>query len=128
MESFVIRCRGEVILAAGAFNTPQLLMLSGIGDPELFTEARGIQPVHHLRGVGRNLQDRYEVSIQTTLTKPFASLAGVTLTSNPALADKDPALKQYLEAMQQTSTTARTSLWSGANNAVPGIYSATVRW
>jgi choline dehydrogenase-like flavoprotein len=52
----VLRARREVILAAGAFQSPQLLMLSGIGDG---TELRklGIQVQHHLPGVGKNLQD-----------------------------------------------------------------------
>ncbi|SFB04280.1 Choline dehydrogenase [Collimonas sp. OK607] len=52
----VLRARREVILSAGAFQSPQLLMLSGIGDG---TELRqlGIQVQHHLPGVGKNLQD-----------------------------------------------------------------------
>ncbi|AMO96788.1 GMC oxidoreductase family protein [Collimonas fungivorans] len=52
----ILRARREVILAAGAFQSPQLLMLSGIGDG---TELRklGIQVRHHLPGVGKNLQD-----------------------------------------------------------------------
>ncbi|MFD1156316.1 GMC family oxidoreductase [Roseovarius aestuarii] len=52
----------EVILAGGAFNTPQLLMLSGIGDPEALTP-HGLTPKVSLPGVGRNLQDRYEVTV-----------------------------------------------------------------
>ncbi len=52
----------EVILAGGAFNTPQLLMLSGIGPREALDRLE--IPVHvDLPGVGRNLQDRYEVSV-----------------------------------------------------------------
>ena len=52
----------EVILAGGAFNTPQLLMLSGIG-PKAGLERFGIPVRVDLPGVGRNLQDRYEVSV-----------------------------------------------------------------
>ncbi len=48
--------RGEVILAAGAFQTPQLLMLSGIGDGVELGKA-AVPVLHHLRGVGKNLQD-----------------------------------------------------------------------
>jgi choline dehydrogenase-like flavoprotein len=52
----------EVILAGGAFNTPQLLMLSGIG-PGGELQRHGIQVRVDLNGVGRNLQDRYEISV-----------------------------------------------------------------
>ncbi len=56
------RASREVILAGGAFNTPQLLMLSGIGPRETLSKF-GI-PVHvDLAGVGKNLQDRYEVGV-----------------------------------------------------------------
>ena len=54
--------RREVILAGGAFNTPQLLMLSGIGEPADLARF-GIEPRLPLDGVGRNLQDRYEVGV-----------------------------------------------------------------
>lgn len=52
----------EVILAGGAFNTPQLLMLSGIG-PREELERHGIPVRFHSPGVGTNLQDRYEVGV-----------------------------------------------------------------
>jgi choline dehydrogenase len=51
---------GEVILAAGAINTPKLLELSGIGDPAVLA-AHGIDVRHDLRGVGRNLQDHLQI-------------------------------------------------------------------
>jgi choline dehydrogenase len=54
---------GVVVLAGGAFNTPQLLQLSGIGNAgEL--EAVGIAPLHDLPGVGEHMQDHLEVYIQ----------------------------------------------------------------
>jgi len=56
------RATREVILAGGAFNTPQLLMLSGIGDRDELS-AHDIPQRVDLPGVGRNLQDRYEVSV-----------------------------------------------------------------
>jgi choline dehydrogenase len=52
----------EVILCGGAFNTPQLLMLSGIG-PRAVLEPFGIPLRVELPGVGKNLQDRYEVGV-----------------------------------------------------------------
>ena len=51
-----IRARREVIVASGAFQTPQLLMLSGVGDGAALVK-HGIDSVHHLPGVGQNLQD-----------------------------------------------------------------------
>jgi len=52
----------EVILSAGVFNTPQLLMLSGIG-PADHLRATGIAPIHDLPGVGGNLQDHLAVTL-----------------------------------------------------------------
>ena len=52
----------EVILAGGAFNTPQLMMLSGIGPGDQLAQ-HGIAPKKILNGVGANLQDRYEVGL-----------------------------------------------------------------
>jgi choline dehydrogenase len=46
----------EIVLCAGAYGSPQLLMLSGVGVPSELREI-GIEPMHELAGVGRNLQD-----------------------------------------------------------------------
>ena len=54
-----IRARREVILCGGAFNTPQLLQLSGVGRPEDI-RPHGIDMVHELPGVGQNLQDHLD--------------------------------------------------------------------
>ena len=51
-----VLARKDVILCAGAYNSPQILMISGVGDAEQLKEM-GITPIHHLPGVGRNLQD-----------------------------------------------------------------------
>lgn len=53
--------RKEVILSGGAFNTPQILKLSGIG-PKAELESFNITVIHDLPGVGANLQDNYEIS------------------------------------------------------------------
>jgi choline dehydrogenase len=68
----VVRAEREVIVSAGAINSPQLLLLSGIGAPAEL-EAAGVRARHELPGVGRNLQDHpviamiWEVSDQRTL-------------------------------------------------------------
>lgn len=65
--------RGEVILSAGAFNTPQLLKLSGIG-PAAELARFGIPVRLDLPGVGENLQDRYEVGVVSELSDDFTLL------------------------------------------------------
>ena len=51
-----IACRGEVVLCGGAYGSPQVLLLSGIGDPKAL-KAVGVEPVHALPAVGRTLGD-----------------------------------------------------------------------
>jgi choline dehydrogenase-like flavoprotein len=70
-----LRVRREIIVAGGAFNSPQLLMLSGIGPPTELA-AHGIPLRIALPGVGRNLQDRYEIAVVNRLHRPWSSLAG----------------------------------------------------
>ncbi len=79
-ETRMASARREVILAGGAFNTPQLLMLSGIGDPDVLGRC-GIRARVALRGVGRNLQDRYEVALVNRMVKPWETLNGATFTT-----------------------------------------------
>jgi choline dehydrogenase len=62
---------GEVILAGGAINSPQLLQLSGIGNADELS-ALGIAPAQDLPGVGENLQDHLEVYIQHSSKKPVS--------------------------------------------------------
>ena len=57
-----VRANREVIVASGAINSPQLLMLSGIGDADALATL-GIRSVQHLPGVGANLQDHLVVGL-----------------------------------------------------------------
>jgi choline dehydrogenase len=68
-----VRVAREVILSAGAFNTPQLLELSGVG-PRAELEALGLPVVVDAPGVGANLQDRYEVGVVSELSSDFKLL------------------------------------------------------
>jgi choline dehydrogenase len=69
--------RHEVIICGGAFNTPQLLQLSGIG-PRAELERFGIDVRVDLPGVGENLQDRYEVGVVNELPIDLRLLQGCT--------------------------------------------------
>ena len=79
----------EVILCGGAFNTPQLLMLSGIG-PRTVLEPLGVQVRVELSGVGKNLQDRYEVGVVNRMSfDSWDILKGVTFSRG------DPAYQEW---------------------------------
>ncbi len=64
------RATREVLLSGGAVNTPQVLMLSGVGDAEILTRF-DIPVVADLKGVGRNLQDHLDCSIQYECSQPI---------------------------------------------------------
>jgi choline dehydrogenase len=70
----VARATSEVIVSGGAVNSPQLLMLSGIG-PADHLRALGIEVVHDLPGVGRNLQDHIAVAVIVSSKQPVSLVA-----------------------------------------------------
>ncbi len=109
---------GEVVLSGGSFNTPQMLMLSGIGDREHLAD-HGIHhlcgadghplkygrtnengdrlpdaPVVNLPGVGRNMQDRYEVTVISELDSELSTLEGVSFQPGDL---NDPARDTWMK-------------------------------
>jgi len=68
-QTATIRAEREVLLCGGVINSPQVLMLSGIGDPEELA-AHGITTKVALRGVGKNLQDHLSVGVDYTRRTP----------------------------------------------------------
>ncbi|MGP4107972.1 choline dehydrogenase [Virgibacillus sp. L01] len=73
---------GEVILSGGAFNTPQLLQLSGVGDAD-HLKSLGIDPVVDLPGVGENLEDHLEVYIQHACPQPVSEQPSLNKAKMP---------------------------------------------
>ena len=71
-QDHVARCSGEVLLAAGAIQSPQLLQLSGVG-PAALLEAHGIAVRHELPGVGENLQDHLQMRVIYECTRPITT-------------------------------------------------------
>lgn len=110
------RAKREVIVSGGAFNTPQLLMLSGIG-PRDQLERHNI-PVHiELPGVGKNLQDRYEVGIVYKMKENLATLENANFEADP---QKDPAYKEWSEASPEERRKGKGFLYS-SNGVVIAI-------
>lgn len=92
----------EVILCGGAFNSPQLLQVSGIGNSDHLREV-GIEPVHHLPGVGENLQDHLEVYVQHSCTQPVSLNPLMKMRSRPWIGLKwifgrGPGISNHFEA------------------------------
>jgi choline dehydrogenase len=108
-----VHCRRDVILCGGTFNTPQLLMLSGIG-PADHLKQHGISPRVVLDGVGRNLQDRYEVPVIARVSDRFRSLDGITLSSSG-----DPLLRQWIAHPAQQAS--RRGVYA-TNGGLLGIF------
>ncbi|MBS0603031.1 MAG: GMC family oxidoreductase N-terminal domain-containing protein [Proteobacteria bacterium] len=105
-----VLARREVILCGGAFNTPQLLKLSGIG-PRAELEKFGIAVRVELPGVGENLQDRYEVGVASEMRRDFRILNGASFRATGPDGQPDPA---YVEWQQGKGLYV-------ANGAVIGI-------
>ncbi|WP_420453561.1 choline dehydrogenase [Ilumatobacter sp.] len=93
---------GHVVLCGGAFNSPQLLQLSGVGDPE-HLRGLGIDVVAEVPGVGENLQDHLEVYIQHESTQPVSMQPHLAHWRKPWiglqwLARRGPAATNHFEA------------------------------
>ncbi|KAK8058416.1 choline dehydrogenase [Apiospora phragmitis] len=95
-----INATKEVIIAGGAFNTPQILKLSGIG-PKDELSGLGIPVQVDLPGVGANLRDHIEISTISKSNKDFSLLNGCTFMQGYP-EKPDPCLEQYLSGLGQT--------------------------
>jgi choline dehydrogenase-like flavoprotein len=110
----------EVILCGGAFNTPQLLMLSGIGRRDVL-ESLGIPVRVELPGVGKNLQDRYEVGVVNRMSfERWNVLEGVTFSRG------DRAYREWAEKREGLYTSngavLAAILKSRAERALPDLF------
>ena len=90
--------RREVVICGGAFNSPQLLMLSGIGPPDVLSRV-GIGVRVPLENVGKNLQDRYEVGVVNRMAAPWTMLKDATFDT------RDPHFQQWQAARRGIYTT-----------------------
>lgn len=86
---YTLTATKEIILSAGVFHTPQLLMVSGIGPPSTL-QRHSIPVLSALPGVGQSIQDHISISVQSGLKTPSAS----TFINNPAIFPS--VLEEYL--------------------------------
>ncbi|KAF2218622.1 hypothetical protein BDZ85DRAFT_79810 [Elsinoe ampelina] len=108
----------EVIISGGAFNTPQILKLSGIG-PAAELRKFNIPVVKDLPGVGTNMQDRYEIPVNVKQQRDFSILAGCTFDSSPS----DPCLRKW-----QTSPNILAQRGAYATNGLAATMSINSRF
>ncbi|HSX66850.1 GMC family oxidoreductase [Nocardioides sp.] len=100
----LVRARREVILASGAFNTPQLLMLSGVGPADELVR-HGISVVRDAPGVGANLHDRYEVSVVAELEEEYALFDGAEIDVPADEAEADALFAEWRDSADGPYTT-----------------------
>jgi choline dehydrogenase len=102
-QTIIAHADAEVALSAGAAQSPQILQLSGIGDPDRLAAA-GVAPVHALRGVGENLQDHLDVLLawETPAVKTAHAysrgLNRLTMGLGFMLFGNGPGAQNFLEA------------------------------
>ncbi len=77
----------EVVLCGGAFNSPQTLQVSGIGNAKELGEV-GVKAIHDLPGVGENLQDHLEVYVQYGSKQPVSVAPALKYRNRPAVGAK----------------------------------------
>lgn len=94
----------EVILCGGAYNTPQLLKLSGIG-PKEELERHGIEVKLDRPGVGANLQDRYEIAVTHRLVGNYPVFDGAVLDVPGPGGAGDPLYKEWRDSRDGPYTT-----------------------
>ncbi|KAG8714560.1 hypothetical protein FRC09_017494 [Ceratobasidium sp. 395] len=106
----------EVVVSAGTFQTPQLLMLSGIGDSNQLAKYN-IPTVANLPGVGANLQDRIEMTLVWKLQKNHTVLNGCRWGDDFS----DPCLKEWAEQGHLDAYSSGPAVWAHAYKSSPSL-------
>ncbi|KAI2786679.1 hypothetical protein POX_g09067 [Penicillium oxalicum] len=107
----------EVIVSGGVYNSPQLLKLSGIG-PADELQKFGIKVISDLPGVGTNLQDHYEISVQGRIEKDFSCLNKCTFSIR---GEADPCIDRW-----QTPVLGDRGIYSSPGLAATMFYKSSV--
>ena len=120
-----LRANREVVLSGGAINSPQVLMLSGIGDPDHLSE-NGISPVHALPGVGRNLQDHLQARLVYKCNEPTLNDEVRSLLNQARIALKYALFRSG--PMTMAASLATGFLRTGPDVATPDIQFHVQPW
>lgn len=99
----------EILLASGVVNSPQLLQLSGVGDPKDIMPHK-IAVTHELPGVGKNLRDHLSVTVKQRLTRPYSLLQELRPLA------KVKALSQYLLFKSGPTAVGGLEAWAHLNS------------
>ncbi|EWZ34092.1 choline dehydrogenase [Fusarium oxysporum Fo47] len=108
----------EVIVAGGTYNSPQILKLSGIGPADELKKFN-IPVISDLPGVGTNLQDHYEIVVQSRIPKNFSALHGCTFDGGP----DDKCLDQWQKPL--LGLTANKGTYTSSGLPVAMLYKST---
>ncbi len=126
------RASREVLLCGGTVNSPQILMLSGIGPAEELKRV-GVRPIHDLPGVGRNLHDHVLVRVEYGCTQPV-TLHGLMRPDRAAAALLDALLRRRgpmtrfpLEAGAYLRSDPALDIPDIQSHFLPGLSTATLR-
>ncbi|KAG9123179.1 hypothetical protein FRC07_000143 [Ceratobasidium sp. 392] len=116
LEKKQFTAKYEVIVSTGAFQTPHLLMLSGIGHPQQLDQFN-IPIVANLTGVGANLQDRVEMTVVWKLKKNHTVLNGCLWGDDFS----DPCLKEWAEKGHKNVYSSGPGLYAHASKSSPSL-------
>jgi len=126
------RASREVLLCGGTVNSPQILMLSGIGPAEELTRV-GVRPLHDLPGVGRNLHDHVLVRVEHACTQPVTLHALMRVDRAAAalldalLRRRGPMTRFPLEAGAYLRSDPALDIPDIQSHFLPGLSTATLR-
>ncbi|KAJ7799744.1 hypothetical protein B0H14DRAFT_3491304 [Mycena olivaceomarginata] len=117
LKTTVFKAKKEVIVSAGTFQTPQLLMLSGIGPADQLA-AHSIPLVKDAPGVGTNLQDRIEMTVIWELKKNYTLFDGCTFQDSEAT---DPCLKEWAQGGHENVYSSGPAVWAHVYKSDPAL-------
>ncbi|KAG8917245.1 hypothetical protein FRC02_003265, partial [Tulasnella sp. 418] len=105
--------KNEIIISAGPFQSPQLLMLSGIGNTTQLT-SHGINPLVNLPGVGENLQDRVEETVVWHMNQDWGIWNNCVLGETPG---SDPCLAEWQNNGQKNLYAASAAIYAWSHKS-----------